>query len=288
MPGLNDTIPGISKWRMAWNHFIIWEEWDYLRFPTFFETADAKNDDPHWKCWRGIGSLTNSDSGMALIMIPNWRLHPPVNSNMFFSISWWYPHDFQSPPISEEAIKLPGFIWENIQFPGLMKKPRVVLSGIRIDGKRNDIPFHCLNQPGISMWSTFTLFPTLTTFTMIFTSMFFQYQTPCYNQGRSGPENVALQSLSMVFTDLGTVISLPSLSPSHSPFRLSFVIKMLPSLSNQSRIVPLCHPTGPPYYLHSSPKIWKPLGKSGSKHLLKCQTDPNLLNCRNIWTRKKK
>ena len=66
---------------------------------------------------------------------------------------------------------------------------------------------------------------------------------------------------------------------------------MLPSLSIQSRIVPLCHPTGPPlwpYYLHSSPKIWKPLGKSGSKHLLKCQTNPKLLNCRNIWTRKKK
>ena len=51
---------------------------------------------------------------------------------------------------------------------------------------------------------------------MIFTSMFFQYQTPCYNQCRSGFAYVALQSLSMVFTDLGTVISLPSLSPSHS------------------------------------------------------------------------
>jgi hypothetical protein len=53
-------------------------------------------DDPHWKLtWHRISDEFWLRHG--IIMIPNWRLHPPVNSNMFF-YQLMIPHDFQSPP----------------------------------------------------------------------------------------------------------------------------------------------------------------------------------------------
>lgn len=87
-----------NEWCQAWMipyRVYLNEEWDYLGFPTFFETADA-----YW-WWSPLEThsrhrIFDKFWGMAWhFLIPNWRLHQSIH--VFFSISWWYPMTFSLP-----------------------------------------------------------------------------------------------------------------------------------------------------------------------------------------------